>query len=108
LQVGSGTPVLSIAAGTSNTGEFLWTIPESIVAGQNYLIRISRNDGSNITGVSDAPFTISPPVSTYYVNDANRTDRRLDEKVLATTPNDGLTPATPKASIQALIAGLSF
>ena len=39
LEQGNTTPVLTIASGVPNSGEYSWTLPTSIAAGSNYLDR---------------------------------------------------------------------
>ncbi len=102
LEQGNATPVLTIAAGVANNGAFLWTVPSSITPASNFFIQVSRDDLPGVVGLSSAPFTITGPVAVYYVNDAT-----VNPGDWTTNPgsdaNDGLTPATPKASIQAVL-----
>ena len=73
MQVGNPTPVLNIASGVPNSGTYSWTVPGSLTPGSNYLIRVTREDGSGVYGVSSEPFTIAGPITTYYVNGATVT-----------------------------------
>ncbi len=93
--------VSNIATGVGNTGQYLWSIPAGTSPG-TYSIRVSIPD-DGLADASIAPFTIVPPVHVYYVNDGT-----VLPGDWTTAPgsdaNDGLTPATPKASIQAVLA----
>ena len=63
---------------------------------------MTRNDATPLSDLSNAPFSIVPPIRAYYVNDGSFTDGDW-----TTAPgddaNDGLSPATPKASIRAVL-----
>ncbi len=69
LRAGNPVPVLNIAAAAPGTGLFAWTIPNTLAAANDYLIRITQS-GSGLEDVSDVPFSIAQQVSVYYVNDA--------------------------------------
>ncbi|MEX2171197.1 MAG: right-handed parallel beta-helix repeat-containing protein [Pirellulales bacterium] len=92
---------LVIAEPTPNDGDFVWSIPAGIAAG-SYSVRVTRLDAGMQSDTSNDLFDIPEPVSLYYVNDG---------AVLAgdwtTAPgndaNNGLSAATPKASIRALL-----
>lgn len=92
---------LEIAASTPNDGSFLWSIPADQTP-KNYLARVTRLDLGGVIDASSAPFTVPAPVSAYYVNDGT-----VNAGDWTTAPgddaNDGLSPATPKASIRALL-----
>ncbi len=96
-----GSLVQTIADDVANTGSYSWTVPGTVTAGESYLIRIVRND-VNLSDTSNAPFTVAGKTSVYYVNDAT-----VDAGDWTTAPgndaSDGLSPATPKASIRALL-----
>jgi len=100
LQEGNSTPVLAVASGTPNNGQFPWTIPNSLSAAVNYLIRVTRDDLPTLVDQSDAPFAIVAPVSVYFVNDAI-----ADPGDWTSSPgddsNDGLTPPPPKPRYRA-------
>ena len=102
LQVGDPTPVLQVASQVSNDGVYQWTVPTTLAPGNDYLIQVTREDGSGLSAVSSQPFSITLPIHTYYVNSGT-----VFAGGYATTPgndaNDGLTPATPKASIAAIL-----
>ena len=103
LQQGSTTPVLTIASGAPNTGEYSWTLPTSVVAGSNYVVQVQSVQYTGLSGTSVLPFSITGSVHTYYVNDGT-----VNPGDWTTAPgndsNDGLTPATPKASIGGVLA----
>ena len=100
LQQGNPTPVVSIAQGASDTGSFSWTIPNSVPLGSHYRIRvtIARPDGL----VADL-FQIVSAGTDYYVNDAS-TDGDVFTTAAGNNANDGKSPATPMASLAALLA----
>ncbi len=106
-QQGNPTPVLTIASGVADSGQYLWTIPDTIAPASNYVIQVSRDDLPGIVGQSAAPFTIGAPVTVFYVNDGT-----VLPGDWTTAPgnnaNDGFTPATPKASIQAVLAAYNL
>src|SRR5439155_26227783 len=102
LQQGAANPVLTIADGVANSGSYSWTIPGTLAPASNYLVRVTRKDASQASANSPAPFIISPPANVFYVNDGT-----VNPGDWTTAPgndaNDGLTPATPKTSIQAIL-----
>ena len=98
-----GSPVLTIAAGEANDGEFLWTIPETITPGNNYRIRVTRDDGSAAYGDSLADFTIAAPVHDFYVNDATVVDGNDWTSNPGNDASTGFFPDSPKASIAAIL-----
>src|SRR4029453_8597853 len=96
------TVVASIAVATANDGEFLWTLPTGLTPANDYTVRVTRTDATAPPDASNAPFAIAAPVSVYYVNDG--TFAAGDSTPAAGNDgNDGLTPATPKASIRAVL-----
>ena len=103
LQVGDPTPILQIANQVPNDGVYQWTVPSTLPPGNSYLVQVTREDGSELSSVSSQPFSITLPIHTYYVNSGT-----VFPGGYATEPgsdaNDGLTPATPKASIAAILA----
>ena len=103
LQVGSSTPVLNIASGVPNNGQFSWTLPNTITPGGNYLVQVTSDEYTGLTATSPQPFTIPAAVHTYYINDGT-----VNTGDWTTAPgndsNDGLTPAMPKASIAGVLA----
>ncbi len=95
------TPVALLADDTLNDGEFVWTIPEATPPGTNYRIRVTRV-GTAVTDTSNAAFTVTLPITVYYVNDGT-----VEAGDWTTAPgndaNDGLSAATPKSSIRAVL-----
>ncbi|HVT30147.1 MAG TPA: right-handed parallel beta-helix repeat-containing protein, partial [Lacipirellulaceae bacterium] len=90
-----------IVASTANTGSYTWSIPAAFTPG-DYRIRVTRLDAGSTTDTSNGLFSIPAPIHLYYVNDGT-----VSVGDWTTAPgndaNDGLSPATPKASIQALL-----
>ncbi len=103
-QDGTLVVIATIAETTENDGEYQWTVPETVAAGENYFVRVTRGAWSD---VSNASFSISAPITLFYVNDA-----AMAEGDWTTAPgddaNDGLSPATPKASVRALLETYDF
>ncbi|MEX0330647.1 MAG: right-handed parallel beta-helix repeat-containing protein [Puniceicoccaceae bacterium] len=102
MQEGNPTPVATIASATENDGSYDWALTNSLTPAENYRIEVVRNDDPSVSGQSLNVFAISEPISFYYVNDdlveaGNYTSAPGDNA------NDGLSPATPKASIRAIL-----
>ena len=92
-----------LAADVPNSGSYLWSIPADQMPGDQFRIRVTR-DGQQID-ISDQPFTITEPISAYYVNiggDSEFSDNQYTTAAGDDT-NDGLTPQTPMATIQTLL-----
>ncbi len=100
-RAGGAAPVLVVADDTANDGELSWTIPDTVFPRTDYLIRVVRADGAADT--SDTPFTITAPVTVFYVNDAALNVEGDWTTASGDDANDGLTPATPKASIRSVL-----
>ena len=102
-----GTNVTNIVTGLTDTGSYNWLIPNSITTGSNYMIRVTETGTSSSSDTSDNTFTIAQGTGTYYVNDGS-----FAAGDLTTAPgndsNDGLTPATPKASIQSVLSSYTM
>ncbi len=100
LREGNSAPLLTIADDTPNDGEFIWLVPTSIGFGNDFRIKVTRVDGTS--GESASTFSLTGAVSAYYVNDGS-----VASGDWTTAPgndaNDGLSPATPKASIRAIL-----
>lgn len=101
-RTGGPSPILVIATGTANDGDYTWTVPSGLTTASDYFIRVVRP--GPVTGDS-ASFAIAPATHFYYVND----DMVLPGDV-TTAPgsdtnvnNTGLDAAHPKASIQAVL-----
>ena len=95
LQVGSSTPVLNIASGVANNGQYSWTLPNLITPGSNYLVQVSSDQYAGLSATSAQPFTIPAAVHTYYINDGtlNPGDWTTAPETTATT---GLRPPRPR------------
>ncbi|MEI8371158.1 MAG: Ser-Thr-rich GPI-anchored membrane family protein, partial [Planctomycetia bacterium] len=107
LRDGTAEPVVVIATSTANDGEYSWIVPGSLSLGDGYRIRVSRSDDLSLSDVSDGIFSIAPPITVFYVNDA--TVVAGDWSLAAgDDTNDGLSPATPMASISSLLATYDF
>lgn len=110
-QDGNGDFVLDqlISEDTPDDGGFLWSIPEATPPETHYRIRVTRQDGSG-ADTSNASFEITAPISRYYVNIVGDTDFSDNEYTTAAgnDAHDGLSPATPKASIQAVLDAYDF
>jgi len=82
-------------------GSYDWDT-SAVAPGPGYLLRVGRDDGVAMD-TNDAPFEIlaSGP-RTYYVNDSN-TANDVYSTAVGDDANDGLSPSTPKATIQAVL-----
>ena len=95
-----------IADDTLNDGLFSWSIPDDPVAippATDYRVQITRTDDPLLVDTSNNVFEITGPITTYFVNDGSLAG---DEYTFAIgdDANDGLTVATPKASISSVLA----
>lgn len=100
---GDATFVLPLATLEMSAGQFEWLVPESVMPSDDYRIRVTRSDVTGgLTDQSDAPLEIIAPISFYYVNDGVDS---LDQYTTAAgdDANDGLSPATPKATLRSLL-----
>ena len=52
----SGSIVITIANSTSNSGNYLWTIPDTLHSGSDYMVKITSVKDNNITDFSDSGF----------------------------------------------------
>ncbi len=97
----NGTLVQTLASAEPNDGQFLWTVPDNLATGADYSIRVTHTVSGKVD-TSDAVFEVTPAISIYYVNDG--TAAAGDWTTAAgDDSNDGLTPATPKANIRAVL-----
>ncbi|MFN8742342.1 MAG: right-handed parallel beta-helix repeat-containing protein, partial [Pirellula sp.] len=101
MRDGQNEPVLLIAEAAANTGAYSWAVPASLPVSSDYRIRVSHPTQS-LGDASDFTFSVVPAITTYYVN-----DQTVEPGDLTTAPgddaNDGLSPNSPKASIQAVL-----
>ena len=95
-----GTTFTSIAAGIADNGSYTWAVPSDLAPGSDYVIQVSA-DAAAVTGLS-ATFSVSTRIHDYYVNDGSTTGDQYSTAI-GNDANDGLTPATPKATIQGII-----
>jgi len=84
------------------SGSYAWDTT-GVTPGTNFLLRVSRTGDAPTADASDAAFTVSASgPRTYYVNDTNTVDD-LFTTAGGSDANDGLTPATPKATVQSVL-----
>jgi parallel beta-helix repeat protein len=82
-------------------GGFAWdttTVPSSPAC----LVRVAYNGAPSVQDVSSAVFVIHNTAISYYVNDGSRSNDVYCTAV-GSDLNDGLSPGTPKASVQAIL-----
>ena len=79
--------------------------PRPYAPGSNYLIRVTRNDDPSQSDTSNSPFT-DRPADQRLLRQRRHGERRGGDWTTAPgdNANDGLTPATPKASIGGVLA----
>ncbi len=98
--------VIPIANGVSNTGIYEWTVDPAVVPVGFYRMQVSETADPSVSGISDNVFDVTPPIHVYYVNDGSTAGDEYATAV-GNDANDGLTPATPKATIQSVLASYS-
>jgi len=99
----NGVTWTTIVSGISATQtNYLWnstTVPSSL----NALWRVVLISNTNVFDINDTPFALRNTPLNFYVNDTN-----VAQDVYTSVPgndsNDGLTPATPKRTLQSLLA----
>ena len=93
----------TLSANEANDGSYNWNILQgNFVTSDQYVIRVASISTPAVTDRSDEVFSVIPPISNYYVND-NARDGDVFTLAVGNDLNDGLTPATPKASIRAIL-----
>ncbi len=114
---GSATQTVNVQASTDNgitwttiatnqpldsegRGSFAWT-PTTQTNGSTALVRVIANSVASTTGTSTA-FPIAPAGNIYYVNDSSTTGDTYTTAI-GNNANNGKTPATPMASIEAVL-----
>ncbi|MGK7961944.1 right-handed parallel beta-helix repeat-containing protein, partial [Crocosphaera sp.] len=98
-----GTSFQTLADEELNDGSYLWEVnPEIHNLSQQYLIRIRAINEQTISDVTDNLFTITEPINAYYINDTVLVGDEYTTAI-GNNNNDGLTPATPMASIRAVL-----
>ena len=107
---GGGTWI-SIATGLAmdayGNGSYDWTIPSNLPLGNQYLVRVTANEGTNPVGVSAQPFLITNNGNAYYVN-ANTTAGGAFTTAPGNDANSGKSPDQPMASLTALLAAYTL
>uniref|UniRef100_UPI00356B3B79 right-handed parallel beta-helix repeat-containing protein n=1 Tax=Stieleria sp. TaxID=2795976 RepID=UPI00356B3B79 len=99
---------LPLVTSGSNTGIYQWTVPDTVPAADDYRIQIDRSvGGPALSDASDASFSITEPISFYYVNDAD-VSGDVYTTAVGNDANDGLAPDRPKASIRSVIESYSL
>jgi Ca2+-binding RTX toxin-like protein len=92
----------TLAANEVNDGSFSWAIvAASFPASNNYVVRVRSITEPGVIGSSDT-FTVGTPIHLYYVNDNSLVGDEY-ASAIGNDANDGLSPATPKASIRAIL-----
>ncbi len=101
---GTGEEVV-VAEDVVNSGQFIWEIPADFPASESYRIKVTSNVDGTLSDLSNDVFSISEATNTYYVNIADDADFSDNEytNTAGDDANDGLTAATPKASIRAIL-----
>lgn len=82
-------------------GRYDWNTT-GLPAGANYLVRISKTDGTAMNVMAGAFEISASGPRTYYVNDTNRIND-VYCTAIGNAGNDGLTAATPKDSVQGIL-----
>ncbi len=102
-----GVSVQTITSNAPDTGSFSWTVPPGTVVGDDYRIRVTRNDNQAIQDISDNNFSIRLPISVYYVNDGAVAAGDFTTTI-GNDASSGLSPDAPKGSISAVLAAYSL
>ncbi len=93
-----------LGANEADDGDFVWSVdPLTYPQAPTYLLRITASNDPGISDTTDGSFNVVPPISEFYVNDGDLTNDEYSTAV-GNDANDGLTPATPKATLQAILA----
>ena len=102
---GASGPFASLAANQPNDGDFDWFVDSSLFAtSQQYVLRVRSVDTPAVVGTSGT-FAVLPESQNYYVNIAGDVNFADNEYTTAAgdAANTGLTPDSPKPSIQAVL-----
>ncbi|MCB1077667.1 MAG: right-handed parallel beta-helix repeat-containing protein, partial [Verrucomicrobiae bacterium] len=101
---GLGGTFTTLEGNTADDGSYFWTVSGALTAGTDYALRIVSLDFPAVEAIL-ATFTISEPVSDYFINVDG--DLNLGDNVYTTATgsdaNDGLSAATPMATLGALL-----
>ena len=102
INIVSGGTTTVLASGVADSGSYSWTVDGAVfAAGATYQVQVVSAANSAISGVS-ATFSIVAPVHVYYVN-ASATGGQY-ATAGGSDANDGLSAATPMASLGKLLA----
>ena len=97
-----GSTWLTIVAGLASTNEFYTWDTTLFPDSHNGLWRVELQDDSSVNDEVDRTFELRNNSADYFVNDA-ATLGDLYTTAVGSDLNDGLTPATPKASIKTIV-----
>ena len=98
----SSSLALTIADSTPNDGDYLWTVPETLTAASDYFIRVTRRDAGELADDSDAAVHDRGAHAHLLCERRHGELGRLDHRS-GDDANDGLSPATPKSSVRAVL-----
>ena len=104
---GALTLQASIATAIANSGQYAWAIPNSIPAGSDYVIRVTREGAPATSDISNATFNIAAATHVYYVNDATVLPGDWTSAP-GNDANSGIDPAHPKASITGVLSSYTL
>ncbi len=90
----NGTTFTTIATGVADSGSYTWAVPAGLTPGSTYVIQVSGVSAS-VSGLSQT-FSVFGKITDYYVSPTG------------SDGNNGLTPSTPKASVQGLLAAYTL
>ncbi len=100
-----GNTTVRLATATADDGQFEWNVDAGLFpAGTNYQIRISATHNAALTDTSDNAFAVIAPTHGYYIDDSSDVGDQYTPGAIGNDANDGLTPQTPKATLQSLLA----
>ena len=103
LQYFNGTDWVDIATGVSAAdGSYLWD-STSVTDCFDARWRVVAEDGSGVSDQTDATFALRNSPHAFYVNDAYIPGEDIYCSAAGNSASDGLSPATPKDSLQAIL-----
>ena len=94
-------PIPGADAVAFQQGCFDWNVA-ALTPGSDYLLEVSGNGDGDGEATSGAFRIIAPGATTFYVNDAS-TSNDVYCTAIGDDDNDGLAPATPKATLKRLL-----
>jgi parallel beta-helix repeat protein len=93
----------ALAGNEANDGSYDWFVDAGTYpASTNYSLRIRSIDQPAVVDISDAPFEVAAPTNAFYVNDGSTAGDEYSTAA-GNSANTGLSPASPLASIQAVL-----